>query len=97
MTDVTEPKETKADCDFCMYVTLVKEYPVRVYDNGKPVEEYKLLCQVCANTFCGTAAEFPEQYPNKDAMQVIAWGINRILAEIRGEPFISEVEDETPS
>lgn len=50
-------------------------------------KEFAWLCDVCRSTFAGTAFQYPRQYADQAAvLQTIAWGINRILHEIRTAP-----------
>lgn len=44
-------------CDSCS-----AEVPTEIYRMGLG-EKQKRLCEFCANTFVGTAYEYPEQYP----------------------------------
>jgi hypothetical protein len=41
------------------------------------------LCEVCRSTRAGNAYQYPRQYEDGDVMALTAWGINRVLAEIR--------------
>lgn len=45
-------------------------------------KEWAWLCNVCRSTLAGNAHLYPRQYEHADVMSVVAWGINRILAEI---------------
>lgn len=39
----------------------------------------KILCALCANTKAGNAHEYPEQYPDRDVLQIICYVGNEIL------------------
>lgn len=49
-------------------------------DDEKP---WGWLCEVCQSTYAGNAWLYPRQYDNEPLFATVAWGINRILAEIR--------------
>lgn len=80
----------KGNCDACGYATDLAEY--RTYPHMQEPGT-KRLCEVCANTMVGRALEHPRAFQDAELMKLVAWGINRVLTEIRGEPFVSEYED----
>lgn len=73
---------TIGECAFCGYETKVRDYqyapPSQLFHNGR-----RKLCSVCANTPAGNAEEYPNQYKDTELMKLVAWGINRILDEVR--------------
>ena len=68
----------KEYCDSCGYetdnLTTYRDYPA---------EEKVRLCNVCASTKAGNAQQYPNQYPNRDVLEMIAYTTNMILDEIK--------------
>ena len=72
-----------SECYSCGYPAKdLKAYP------AEPVHSLpeRALCEVCAGTLIGRATGTPRLYPDTDqvAVKAIAWGINRVLDEVRG-------------
>ena len=68
-------------CEACQFETgALTRYDK--YRNFPEKEEFKWLCEICASTMAGTAYEYPDQYPNREVMFMMAWCTNRILAAI---------------
>ena len=78
MSDETDDHE---ECRSCGYPAK----GMTLYKGFMPSDPMRLLCEVCAGTLIGNATKVPHIYPSTDqvAVKAIAWGINRILDEIR--------------
>jgi hypothetical protein len=78
------------ECDACgwptSYLTECDAY-ARNPDHGPftPEEEKERawLCEVCRSTYAGNAYMYPRQYDNRQVLSTIAWGINRVVDEVR--------------
>ena len=73
-----DPEEL-TECDGCRYRGL----PLKTYQRSKisgrgPME----LCELCASTFIGNSLEYPEQYDDKDAMQLVGYCTNLIMEKL---------------
>lgn len=73
-----------AECRSCGYPARSLES----YRGHMPGDPDRLLCEVCAGTLIGRATARPHLYQTTDqvAVKAIAWGINRILDEVRRKP-----------
>jgi hypothetical protein len=75
-----EVDDEAEECDGCRFPGLeLEEYEASPVGRRK---EPKRLCELCANTFMGNALEYPEQYDNHDAMQIVAFCTNLLLKRL---------------
>lgn len=83
VVDVFLDEDEHNACDCCGWVTDdVKPYEDRgLPSNGRTYD----LCQVCSRTHAGSTMSFPEQYPDRNAMRMIAWQTNYLAALITKE------------
>lgn len=77
---MTEPKE-EDECDSCGFQGPTEAYPRRNHKLGGGGD--KRLCVLCAGTHAGNALEYPDQYPNAEAMRTICYVGNVILKAIK--------------
>jgi hypothetical protein len=81
MTDDEQANEKPDACDSCEYPTA----DLVAFSMRPDRPEVSLwLCVVCRNTLAGNAAFYPEQYPDRSSMAMIAWGINHLAALVQG-------------
>jgi hypothetical protein len=88
-------KPTEADqpeaCEACLWETLDLTLTDCACRGGRgpftPDAEktWAWLCLVCRSSYSGMAFQYPMQYENATTLHMIAWGINRILAELKGD------------
>jgi ribosomal protein L37AE/L43A len=77
--------EKPEDCNNCGWETdELKECDAYARVQGDDEKTWAWLCDICRNTYAGNAYLYPRQYENRDVLAMLAWGINRVLAEIRG-------------
>lgn len=78
--DRTVPEDIE-ECQACGF----DQAPLRSYRVQWPInsKERKYLCNLCANTHAGTAVDFPSQFPEKNVIFAINYGINMILKAIK--------------
>jgi hypothetical protein len=83
----SEAKEELEECDGCRFPGLPLEtYPANPSSRRK---EPKRLCELCAGSFIGNSVEYPDQYGDRDLMQLIGFCTNKILqklAELNVQP-----------
>lgn len=93
MSTTVQKPDQPPECECCGWVTAEL-----TFSNPRPwMTAEKLgggglragwLCEICRSTWAGTAFSYPKIYPESNVGSVlatVAWGINRILAEIRKE------------
>lgn len=68
------------ECDGCRFPGL----PLETYTSS-PMSRFegpKHLCKLCASTFIGNSVDYPEQYDDKDTMQLVGYCTNLILQRL---------------
>jgi hypothetical protein len=80
---VSEPilnNEEPEECDGCRFPGLILEtYQANPFSGRK---QPKRLCELCAESFIGNSVEYPEQYGDRDLMQLIGFCTNKILQKL---------------
>lgn len=67
-------------CDSCGFEGAeLKTYTVGVLSDARPAR----FCQLCASTFAGNSATYPDAYKNGDLLRHVCHVGNAIIAEIR--------------
>jgi hypothetical protein len=84
----TEKPEKCANCHWETGALKECDAYARVRGHGPftPDDEktWAWLCEVCRSTYAGSAYCYPDNYESRDVLAMLAWGINRVLAEIKG-------------
>lgn len=81
--DVRDAGSKPEACEGCGFVTT----EVRPYNAGtKKLPWWHWLCLLCANTKCGTAHAYPDQYPDRATLQAVCYVGNVILDRLDSRP-----------
>lgn len=84
--ELTAFADDELGCEACGFVADHAE-DLEQFHKGPPMsamggEEERILCNICFTTFAGNAHQYPEQYPNRDVMFLVANLTNRTWARL---------------
>ena len=70
-------------CDSCRYFPVkTKEYKTPRWSQHSEVEKFR-FCEFCTHTMTSSEVMYPGSQENIETLRAIAWGHNRLMAEIR--------------
>ena len=71
-------------CDFCMWPTTEPLHDSERFIGMGNLPQRAKLCDVCYSTYAGNAHHYPEQYPHREVMRLVAWQTNYLASLIKG-------------
>lgn len=74
------------NCSFCYFqASDLKHYPQEYKPGDVMYEPEMYLCEICRATYFSTCCQYRREPSNKDLGEVLAYGINLILKELRAK------------